>query len=25
MDTVYRPRETPLLQRARAAGAVIVD
>ena len=25
MDTVYRPRETPLLRRARAAGAVIVD
>jgi 3-dehydroquinate dehydratase/shikimate dehydrogenase len=25
MDTVYRPRETPLLKRARAAGAVIVD
>ena len=25
MDTVYRPRETPLLQRARVAGAVIVD
>ena len=25
MDTVYRPRETPLLQRARAAGAVVVD
>ena len=25
MDTVYRPRETPLLQRGRAAGAVIVD
>jgi shikimate 5-dehydrogenase len=25
MDTVYRPRETPLLRRARVAGAVIVD
>ena len=25
MDTVYRPRETSLLQRGRAAGAVIVD
>ena len=25
MDTVYRPRETPLLKRARVAGAVIVD
>ena len=25
MDTVYRPRETPLLKRARAAGAVVVD
>ena len=25
MDTVYRPRETPLLKRARSVGAVIVD
>ncbi len=25
MDTVYRPRETPLLKRARNAGAILVD